>query len=186
MDWQDVRAIIAQHVWRKIHLFDPEIADIYRWLNGVIAHQMSNLIRNLYGHMASPCRRCEYNCLYRNMGDQCPEYIKWQNTKKPKHDIRLPVSMEDHIQEVHSKPTNELNYDSYHQQIIEKLWPILSLNEINVYTMAYVQHKSDKEIIKILNKTIFKKNKSLSYKFVIATKKKVIENAKIIVGDLGL
>ncbi|MEK6881121.1 MAG: hypothetical protein AABY22_15990, partial [Nanoarchaeota archaeon] len=91
-----------------------------------------------------------------------------------------------HTQEVYEKPMDELDYDDLHLQIIEKMRPILSIDEMDVYQMAFVQHKTDKDIIKVLRKTLFKTNKSACYRFVVLTKKKIIVEAKRIVGELGL
>ena len=131
MDFDDVCQIIRIHIAKKWDKWNQELA-LEPWLNTIITNQTINIIRNNYKNFARPCLSCDFNqgageidspglCGYTKSGlqcSECPIYKKWTLTKKSKHDINLPVSMEYHSQEVSSKQGEEKIFD---EQVLKRL-----------------------------------------------------------------
>ena len=111
MDFDDVSQIIRIHIFKKWDLYDQS-KPLGPWLNRLISNQIKNLIRNNYGNYARPCVKCaaaegEKECsIYQQQCSDCPLYAHWEKGKKRAHDTKLPVSLENHSQEVYSMITD--------------------------------------------------------------------------------
>ena len=91
MDYDDVAQIIRIHIYDKWHLYDPT-KPLGPWLNKVIAHQIKNIVRNIYGNYSRPCLKCcasegDNLCkIYDIQCADCPLFLTWEKNKKQAKD----------------------------------------------------------------------------------------------------
>jgi hypothetical protein len=130
MDFSDVSQILRIHIYKKWNLYDPK-KPLAPWVNRIVSNQIKNLIRNNYGNYSRPCLRCaaaeqEDGCtIYASQCSKCPLYAKWEKSKKSAHDIKLPVALENHTQEVHNIIEDEIDIEKTAKKLKIKAVPFL-------------------------------------------------------------
>jgi len=183
MDFNDVAQIIRIHINKKWDQYDQS-KPLVPWVNRIITNQIRNLVRNHYGNFSRPCLKCsafegDNLCsIYGKQSGACPLYAKWLKSKKNAYDTKLPVSMENHLQEVYNKPSENLNLDHTIQQIHIKLKNKLKPNEWIYYSKVYIENLSETEAAKALGYKTTEKNRDAGYKQLKNLKKSIIEKVK--------
>jgi RNA polymerase sigma factor (sigma-70 family) len=183
MDFQDVSQILRIHIYKKWHLYDPE-KPLGPWINRIISNQIKNLIRNNYGNYARPCLRCaaaeggELCSIYTKQCNDCPLYSNWEKSKKRAHDAKLPVSLEDHHQEVHSMPSDTIDIEKIAKKLHKKMKSILKPVEWSVYKYLYVEQRSEEEAAKLMGYRTSEKGRQPGYKQIKNIKKSIIAKVK--------
>ena len=188
MDFDDVAQIVRIHIWKKWQMYDQR-KPLAPWLNRIISNQIKNLIRNNYGNFSRPCLKCaaaegENLCsIYGKQCASCPLYANWEKTKKKAHDTKLPVSLENHIQEVslmeHQTSDLEAAAEKLHMAMMKVLKPF----EWNVYKKLYIENMDEEETAKAMGYKTNEKNRSPGYKQLKNVKKTILEKAKKILKD---
>lgn len=183
MDFDDVAQIIRIHIYKKWAQYDPA-RPIQPWLNAVISSQMKNLIRNNYGNYARPCLRCDAaedndGCkIYTKQCDSCPLYADWKKRKQPAHNIKLPLSIENHANEV--KGIFDENYDISHQinKIHDKMREILKPIEYKVYEGLFILNENEEQVAAKLGYISNEKGRAPGYKQIKNIRKVIIVKIK--------
>jgi len=183
MDFEDVSQILRIHIFKKWHLYDPE-KPLAPWLNRIISNQIKNLIRNNYGNYCRPCLKCaaaegEDLCkIYERQDSSCPLYSNWEKTKKSAHDIKVPLPLENHPQEIHNLQQDEIdvlrNAKKIHETMEKKLKPL----EWKIYKLLYIEHLSESETAKRMGYRTSESNRSPGYKQIKNIKKNIIKKVK--------
>ena len=183
MNFDDVSQILRIHIFKKWHLYD-HAKPLGPWLNRLISNQIKNLIRNNYGNYSRPCLRCdaaegEDLCrIYEKQCNDCPLYKNWENTKKSAYDIKIPVPLENHQQEVYSLSEHRLDLQSNINKIHKKMKEVLRPIEWKVYNYLYIQNLSEEEAAKKMGYKTSEKNRSPGYKQIKNIQKNIILKAK--------
>lgn len=193
LDYEDVEQILRLHIYRKWELWDQS-RPLEPWLNRTITRQISNLLRNLYGGFSRPCLKCAANqggelcSLYKTQCAQCPLYMKWIKGKKQAHDVKIPLPLENHTQEVESISSDFIDYEAAAKVIHENIMPKLSKVQCCVYEMLYIQNLSEDEIAMKMGykKTKDLKRKVIRYKQLENYKKRFAKLGKKIIEEEGL
>ena len=189
MDFEDVSQIVRIHIYKKWHMYDQK-KPLAPWLNRIISNQIKNLIRNNYGNYARPCVKCaaaegEGECyIYAKQCGDCPLYAYWEKNKKRAHDTKLPVSLENHSQEVYSIETDSYDVEHAAEMLHEKMKKILKPIEWKVYNLLYIENKDDKFVAKSMGYITSEKNRLPGYKQIKNIKKRIIIKAKKILDTL--
>lgn len=158
MDWDDVAQILRTHINNKWHLIDFT-KPIGPYISRTISNQISNLIESKYGNYTKPCMRCESaigdnGCeIYSQQCIDCPLYAKWMKSKGNALSTKLPVSMEDHEQEVYDLPDMSEDLTDKIPRFHDMILPVLLPNEKLIYQWAYIEQKEDSEV-KALMETV--------------------------------
>ncbi len=181
IDYDDVSQILRTHIYKKWHLYNEKFC-LEPWLNAVISSQMKNLIRNLYGNYSRPCLRCdaaqdETGCkIYHSQCNKCPLYAEWERRKLPAYNIKLPVTIENHIDEVNNLADNSNDISDQVFKIHEKMKELLSIEEYKVYEGLFILNEDDEEIAIKLNCN----DKIISHKikYFNGVKKRVVSKLK--------
>lgn len=184
IDYDDVANRIRFHIYKKIDQFKEEEGEIGAWLNTLISNQLLNIQRDTHGHLAKKCR--SQSCIYCDSGreEECPEYQNWVKNKKSKFDIKLPLSIEHHTQEVYDKPSESLDYNHIQQEIAIKIKSILTKQEFRVYKCLFIQFKTESET----NQTVRLErgiSDSANLRKISILKKRLISMAKEIIIEEG-
>lgn len=183
MNWDDVEQQIRLHIWKKWEQYDPK-KPLVNWVNAIISNQVSNIRRNLYDAHARPCLKCAENqggnlcAKYELQDNRCPLYEHWEKTKKRAHDTKLPVSMENHSQDVFNMP--DVNIDIFHKKEIinKKMKEILKPVEWKVYHCLYIMDFSEEETAKKMGYKTSESNRRPGYATILKIKKNIIEKLK--------
>ena len=183
-DYDDVKQIILIHVHEKWHLYNQD-KPLVNWLNTIISHQIINLLRNKYYSHVKPCARCsaalEYNgcSLFGEQCSQCPLYAQWEKAKKYKYNTRLPVTIENHLNEIYNTPNDGIDIEHLANDFHKKMALILKGNELIVYKALFMENKTEAEVGKLLGLSGKEKNrKGVRYKRIQQIKKSLIMKAK--------
>jgi DNA-directed RNA polymerase specialized sigma24 family protein len=183
MDFSDVSQILRIHIYKKWNLYDPN-KPLAPWVNRIVSNQIKNLIRNNYGNYSRPCLRCaaaeqEDGCtIYASQCSKCPLYAKWEKSKKSAHDIKLPVALENHTQEVHNIIEDEIDIEKTAKNIHAKMQQVLKPIEWKFYELYYIKHKSEEESAKLMGYKTTEKNRKIGYKQVKNLKKSIMTKVK--------
>ena len=183
MDYDDVSQIIRIHIYKKWKMYDQS-KPLAPWLNRIISNQIKNLIRNNYGNYARPCLKCaasdgEKSCdIYNTQCCDCPLYSHWFKNKKRAHDTKLPVSLENHPQEIYNKATENFDIETEVVILHKNMKKILKPIEWRVYDLLYIQNKDEPEVAKEMGYVTSEKNRKPGYKQIKNIKKSIIAKVK--------
>lgn len=183
LDYEDVSQLLRIHINKKFHMWD-QARDIEPWLNVIISHQISNLLRNIYGNYSRPCLKCSANeggtlcSLYTTQCEKCPLFAKWAKTKKRAYDSKLPLPLEHHTQEVFNKPEESFDIDRAAKNLHEKMKTILKPIEYRVYKYLYIEGKKEDGLGKLLGYKTTEKNRNAGYRMIKNIKDSIMKKVK--------
>ncbi len=183
MDFDDVAQIIRIHIHNKWAQYDTS-RPIQPWLNAVISSQIKNLIRNNYGNYARPCLRCDAaedntGCkIYKTQCDSCPLYADWKKRKQPAHNIKLPVSIENHTNEIRQISDESFDITDQINKVHEKMKEILKPIEYKVYEGLFILHEDEAEVAKKIGYISNEKGRPPGYKQIKNIRKTIIAKVK--------
>lgn len=183
MDFEDVAQIIRIHIYKKWHLYKKS-KPLGPWLNIIINNQIRNLIRNNYGNYTRPCLKCaaadsDNSCkIYSEQCNKCPLYAHWEKNKKNAFDTKLPLSLENHVQEVHDMPENGFDLIASTESLSIALKKVLKPNEWIVYERLCLKNEPEEDVAEFLDFKTTEKNRSPGYKQIRNIKKIIMEKAK--------
>ncbi len=185
MDFNDVRSKIIIHIFKKWDKYD-HTKPLHNWINKIISNQMFNIARDNYTIHLSPCSSCACNLgsqkceIYgKTESPDCPLYEKWEKEKQSSFNINVPVSMENHSNEVNSKLCTNLDFDGLLNEVKEKAKIVLTKKEYILFDLLYLQKVNEKIITKKLhskNQTLLAYNKQIELlkKSILIKIKKII------------
>ena len=191
MDWNDISSIIIIHIHKKWNQYNQS-KPLKPWLSTLITNQIKNLVRNHYTNYARPCLRCHAaidsdGCkIYKTQCDACPLYAHWQTTKQSASFIKLPLSIENHTNEVHEMQDyseyNPADEPKFHEAMKTTLKPI----EFTVYSGLYIDHKEESADAKEIGFTTNELGRVPGYKNLFLIQKTIIEKAREFLNETGL
>ena len=185
MDWEDVAQIIRVHIFRKWHLYDSN-QKLEPWINTIINNQTRNLIRNVYSSCSRPCLKCVYNnggdnCDWTLNGKQdsgCPLFKKWENGKKYAHNVKLPVSSENHLNEIMEMPSFHIDSEKYILIFHDEMKKRLKLSLWLVYEALYIKNISEEQVAINMGFVSHEKNRKPGYARIQQIKRNIIKIAR--------
>lgn len=187
-DWQDVAQIIRSHIFAKAHLFDRSRPP-GPLISTIISRQIANIIESKYTNYTKPCFRCEAavgdnGCtIYSQQCMQCPLYARWMRIKGNALSTKLPVSLEDHSQEVHELPDNNEDLTDKIARFHDVIIPLLTAGEQKIYQWCYIDGLEDDEVKVLMAKAISDKVIESWPEKLKVIKFKIVEKAKQILKE---
>jgi len=194
MDFDDVAQKLRLHIFKKWDKWNPKMP-LLPWLNTVITNQIINLVRNNYSNYARPCLNCIHNAggnnckLYGTQDSKCPEYAKWEKTKKYAYDVKLPVSISDerifgerNEFDVRSSESNYFDFNACVPKIHEAMRNSLSPIQQKVYNYLFIEGIPENEVIELLG---YKNGSAKTgYKFVKKIRAQIMVKARQVVKEM--
>ena len=183
LDYDDVAQILRIHIYKKWHLYDPA-RPLGPWINRVISSQIKNLIRNHYSNYSRPCLRCAASegdnlcSIYTKQCSLCPLYQQWEKTKKRAHDTKLPVPLENHVQEVYNRSEDSIDVERSSVNLHRRMKDILKPSEWKVYKALYIDNLSEEQTARLMNYRTSEKGRIPGYKMLKNLKKVIIIKVK--------
>ena len=195
--WDDIEQIIRSHIYSKWDLWDQK-KPLQPWLHQVISNQIKNLIRNHYGSFAKPCAQCSFNtssksekqtCDFTPSGEQddsCPIFLKWSKTKRYAYNLKLPVSMETHINDVFPLESNYYDLDRAVKNLNTEMERLLSKKRFRIYKMMFIDFKTDEQVLKALGYKTLPSSKATRDKQIKKQKNEFLKIAKQALKDCDI
>lgn len=176
--WEDVKQIIATHIYNKWHLWDQK-RNLDPWLNRIISNQLKNLLRNTYGNFLRPCARCPFNlngaidninesnntCTWTKSGKQdctCPLFKKWNKSKKHSFHINTASSID--VEDFQEKCRNSFDIDLASQKLHQLMKKSLNEKQYRIYEMLYIKNLDINKAAEELGYKTSEKGRSAGYK----------------------
>lgn len=187
IDYDDVSQIIRIHIYEKWNQYDPS-KSLRPWLNRVITNQLKNIIRNNYTNYSRPCLRCaaaedSNSCrIYSTQCSDCPLYAYWEKRKQSAYNLKIPLALENHQQEVHSVHDDFIDYEEKIQKLNKKMKEILKPTELLVYESLYIKEEDELSVAKKLGFKTTEAKRSPGYKQIQNIKKNIIKKVKTLIG----
>lgn len=190
-DFDDIKQEIVTHIWKKWHLFDQE-RPLAAWVNTIVSNQFINILRDIYLSTSSPCQRCPCNTgnnlcsVYGEQGVACPLYKKWYGSKRYSHQAKLPVTIEDHINELQERGEDSFDFDKASLALHIKIKDRLTKSEWEIYRRLYIEHKSEEVAAIELGFKTSEKGRKCGYKRIRKVRSIVVKIAKEILKRDGV
>lgn len=190
-DFDDVKIEIITHIWSKWPLYDQS-RPLGAWVATIVKNKFKNVLRDTYLATSSPCARCSCNIggnlcsVYGEQGIDCPLYKKWYNTKRYTHEARLPLPLDDKINQVYSMPDESTDLELAIHGMHEKMKEVLTKSEWEIYYRLYVEHKSEQETATELDFKTREKGRKMGYKRIRQVKTIVLKHARILIAEHGI
>lgn len=186
LDYDDIAQIIRIHIHKKWHLYDST-RPLAPWINRIISSQIKNLIRNNYGNYSRPCLKCaaiegEDGCrIYHKQCNDCPLFANWEKNKKQAHDAKLPVSLENHEQEVSNMPNEYVDIEKSALNLHKKMEKILKPLEWTVYNHLFIENKDEDETARLMGYKTSEKGRQPGYKQIKNIRKSIMTKVKKVI-----
>lgn len=161
MDKEDITRMMEVHILHKLHLYN-ENRPLGQWLSTVCSNFMKNKLRDFFYRSAPPCLGCAAflgGDARNSMGDcsiygktctECPLFNKWVKERKIQHDVNLPVTLENHAQQVSDQPFEDDNILNRIEELKVKLKDKLTKNEFHIFNALYLDNKTELDVLKEL------------------------------------
>lgn len=193
IDYDDVSQIIRIHIYEKWEQYDQD-KSLRPWLNRVITNQLKNIIRNNYTNYSRPCLRCaaaedSNSCkIYVTQCSECPLYAYWEKRKQSAYNLKMPLALESHQQEVHSVIEDFIDYDLKIEKLTDKLKEILKPNEMIVYECLLINNEDEASVARKLGFKTSEHKRNPGYKQIQNIKKNIILKVRKMIrkGELDL
>lgn len=184
IDFDDVCQIIRAHVYKKWNQWDQS-RPLRPWLNRIISNQLKNILRNYYSNFVRPCLNCPFNqsvnvddgsqalCGFTKSGlqtNECPLYAKWEKTKKPAYDVKMPYSLD-------AAPLGELKdhapFEIEHaeKKLHAEMKKSLSSRQYRIYELLFIKNVEEGEVAQEMGYKTTEKGRKAGYKQIKNLKK---------------
>lgn len=194
MDFDDVAQKLRYHIYKKWDKWNPD-RPLRPWLNQVINHQMTNMLRNYYSNFSRPCLKCKFNLgdngcqLYGTQSGSCKDFSKWEKGKKIAHDLKFPISLntpthKDVNTTIEDLIVNKNIFISIEEKIPE-FHEIMRKNlnniEYKVYEYLFIQGLDEEGVAKKMGYKLSIKEGRPSYRQITKIKANIIKKARKLV-----
>lgn len=190
MDFDDVAQIIKLHIYKKWPMWD-QTKPLEPWIGRIISNQLKNLIRNNYTNYVRPCLSCPHNlgedqCSLTANGFQngsCVLFLKWEKTKKSGYDLKMPLTIENHKQEIESCVDNS-PFSFLSVEILNlEMQKVLTCKQYTAYIMLFLENKDEEDVARYMGYKTSEKNRMIGYKQIKNLKKLFREKASEILNN---
>ncbi len=196
--FDDISQVILSRVYLKYHLYDHSRPEGFtHWVNVLISNVIKSALRDLHFIHSRPCIQGKGGCVFNTGAEtcsqtpsgkqcsQCPAYKFWEARKKSHNAIEQTLPLDNHIREVDSRPSDNVDIEGAKTVIDQEIKGRLTKHEWRLYKLLYVQNKDEREIGKIMK---YKPSKRMypGYLTILKFKKKVVCLAKEIIEDQNL
>lgn len=191
--YDDVCQIIRFHLHVKWHLYDPS-KPIRNWISTVISHQTRNIIRNVYSNNAPICHKCPCNqggglCSIFGYTQvmECRVYKEWADRKQNAFHVKLPLSLEHHIDEVHNIVEENIDIEATSEILHRHMKIVLDKDEWVIYDLLFIKGKTEDEVAKMLGYRSNEKFRPQGYRTIAYFRNSIMKKVKeAIYGDNGI
>ena len=116
--------------------------------------------------------------IYGKQDNSCPLYSDWEKNKKSAHDIKIPVSLQNHEQEVFDIQGANFDVEKSIKKLNIKVKSFLRPIEWKVYKYLYIDNLSEEDAAKQMGYKTSEKNRVPGYKQIKNMQKSIIKKIK--------
>jgi len=197
MDFEDVSQRLRLHIYKKWEKWDED-RPLRPWLNQVINHQMTNMLRNHYSNFSRPCLKCpfntgDYGCsIHGTQNNSCKDYKKWEKSKKSAYDVKFPLSIHSPNHENPETTLESILHDTENYLNIETVLPAfheimkknLTNNEWKVYDCMFLQNLEESDVAKKMGYKLSLKEGRPAYRQISKIKSRILQKARELVKEV--
>jgi len=192
-DFEDVEQVIKLHIYNKWHMWDQD-RPLEPWINIIVTNQIRNLVRNHYGNFIKPCVNCVHNvnddgCSFTASGRQdgeCPDFRKWQKTKKTAFDLKVALSTEEHMYEIGNNVDRNVCFESSFDRLDYYMKKQLSETHYKAYRMLFFEEASEEDVANFMGYKTNEKKRKAGYRQVKNLKKMFAQKAREIIKEYDI
>lgn len=185
IDFDDIAQGIRIRIYNKWSKWDQE-RPFGPWVNTLITNYLINVAEETYTNYTPPCNKCvgdegEDLCRFTNSRKkcaECPFYAKWEKSKKPAFDVKIPLSAENHSWEIQNMPQDFFSVDSSKKLLFEEMKRVLKPLEYKMFKMLYIENKDEVEIAAIMKFRTTENNRRPGYRQIKNYKDLFVKRAK--------
>ncbi len=183
IDFDDVCQIVRIHLWKKWEQYD-QTQKLEPWVARIVTRQIINLIRNIYASHSRPCLKCAENqggdlcAAFGKQCSECPLFSLWERTKKRAFNVKLPVSMENHLVEVFEMPDHSIDTNKAMRNIFDAIKRDLTKVELEVFNFIYFEGLSDDEVAVKMGYIATETNRKPGYSRISQIKRTILNKVK--------
>jgi len=197
MDFEDVSQKLRIHIYKKWDKWNPE-RPLRPWLNQVINHQMTNMLRNYYSNFSRPCLKCPFNTgdfacsIYGTQNNSCKDYKKWEKSKKHAYDVKFPLSINSPNTDNPDTTLEKILKDTANSVNIEEMIPVfnelmrknLTNIEWRIYDLMFLQNLEEEEVAKKMGYKLSFKEGRPAYRQISKIKYRIFQKAREVVMEV--
>lgn len=197
--FEDAFAQVLAHVYLKYHTFDSAKGEFSHWLSRVITRKLINIIRDCHGRWSRPCiKSCPFNtgddnCSKTSTGKQngeCLAFRLWEKRKKSEFEIKQPLPLENHMQEVYNVMDTSFDTEGAKEikEVIDsRICEKLTERDCSIYRALFIEGVTGAEVATRLG-FVTKPGARVhgGYLIILAARKRIALAAKEIARDREL
>ncbi len=190
LDYDDISQEIRLHFLAKIHLYDENKGEFYKWACKLVTHRIKNLQRDHYYKVAPPCQKCVFNnggnfCALTTSwkkDSSCKWFLKWNRLKKNAYELKMALPIEDYDG---SSFHQDCDLERGMKELNEKMKDSLSERQYLAYKLLYLDGLEDAQVVDLMNFKETKESKRVAgYRQLSNLKKQIYKVAQRIVGEI--
>lgn len=174
LEFEDASQIVRLRIYQQFDKWDQS-RPFLNWVNRVITNALINLHRDNVVRYEKPCNHCAANeggelCRVTKSGKKCGEcrlFREWEMGKKHAFNVKVPVSIENHIDEVNSIEGDFFNLDESKLKLDGFLKEELNEKEYKMWRLLFVENKSEVEAAREMGFKTSEKNKKPGYRMIL-------------------
>lgn len=190
IEWDDVAQTIRAKIALRWGYWD-QARPLAPYINRIITHHLQNLVRDSYAKLTKPCVKCagnegENSCRFtqaRIQCAQCPLYAEWEKSKKAAFDVTLPVSIENHIDEVANIQNDFFDLDHGKEQLVILLKKNLTHIEFKIFNWLFLENRDELYVAEKMNLKTSELNRKPGYRTIKNYRDIIVKKAKKVMAE---
>ena len=173
IDFEEASQLVRIRIAQKFHKWD-QARPFAQWVNRLITNCLINLVRDHVVRYEKPCVHCAANegdgfCRLTPSHEQCSEcklFKEWENTKKHAFNVKVPVTIEDHIDEINNMEGDFYDVGASKERLDELMKKELTDKEWRVYTMLFIEGRNEDYVAKEMGFKTSEDNRKPGYRMI--------------------
>jgi len=132
----------------------------------------------------------ENQCMFTRSGSQdssCPLYRKWEKTKKQAYNVKITLSIDNHLHEVEKTYTeSDQDIEQSIKKLVSELKKVLNKRQWQAFDLLFVKNLSDEEAAKEMGFKSSESGRKAGYKQIKNLKNILKDKAEKILNDKGI
>ncbi len=193
LDFEEAAQLCRIRIFTKFDKWDQTLPFV-NWANRLITNCLINIVRDNVVRYERPCVKCAFNdgnglCRVTPSKIQCGEckfYREWEQKGKHAFDVKRPVSIENHTDEVSNMQGDFFNVGEAKIHLEVLLKDVLTPKELKVFKWMFIDNRSDEFIATKMGFTTNEPGRKPGYRMlknyrdaILKKAKEVLENSDI-------
>jgi hypothetical protein len=190
IEWDDVAQTIRAKIALRWGYWD-QTRPLAPYVNRIITRHLQNLVRDSYAKLTKPCVKCAGNegenfCRFtasKTQCAQCPLYAEWQKSKESAFNVSLPVSIENHVDEVRNIQNDFFDLDYGKEQLIKLMKKELTPVQYKVFIWLFIENRDELYVAQKMNLKTSEENRCPGYRTIKNYKDEIQRRAKKVLAE---